>query len=405
MTKINDKKLFKKLLSEFVLEDDPLYEMLQWMTQALIKVESEAKVGAEKGKHSEKRKTSFSGNRLRRFDTRMGTMYLVIPKVRKGGYIPFFVTDKKRSEQALMSMVREAFVNGVSTRKIERLAKSLGIENMSAGQVSEINKGLDEQVAQFRERKLDKTYPFIWVDALYEKVRENGRVISMAILVVYGVNVKGEREVLAVEPMYEESTETWSQLFVKLKNRGLKEVCLVISDAHAGIQKAVSQELLGTSWQRCKVHFMRNIMAHVTHKEKAKFAGQLKLIWTQPDQESARNYAKQFMLEYEKRFPDAVAILESGLDDSIMFYDYPLIDKRKISSTNVLERLNKEIRRRSRVVGIFPSRKSYIRLITSYIIEYAEDWEVERSYIKSSALDEVVRLFKEQFKQLLETAA
>ena len=404
MTKTDNTKVLKKLLTEFVLEEDPLYEMLKWMTQSLIKIESENIVGAQKGKHSDERKTHFSGTRLRRFDTRMGTMYLVVPKVRKGGYIPFFVTEKKRSEQALMSMVKEAFVNGVSTRKVERLAKALGIENMSAGQVSNINKGLDEQVAEFRERPLDATYPFIWVDALYEKVRENGRVISMAILVVYGVTLSGKREILAVEPMYEESTATWSSLFKQLKTRGLKDVYLVISDAHAGIQKAVSQELLGASWQRCKVHFMRNIIAFVTHKEKAKFSEQLKLIWTQPDLQSAKNYARQFINEYQKKFPQATDILDNGLDDSLAFYDFSIIDKRKISSTNTLERLNKEIRRRSRIVGIFPSRKSYIRLITSYIIEYSEDWEVERSYINKDMIEQISIAFMERRSDLKKIA-
>lgn len=404
MTKNHNKEYFKKLLTEFVLEEDPLYEMLNWITQMLIQCEAENLVGAEKGKHNKERSTHFSGTRVRRFDTRMGTMYLLIPKVRKGGYVPFFITDKKRSEQALMSMIREAFVNGVSTRKIEKLAKSLGIENISAGQVSEINKGLDEQVAAFRNRKLDGQYPFIWVDALYEKVRENSRVISMAILIVYGVNIEGKREVLAIEPMYEESTATWSNLFKGLKQRGLKDVCLVVSDGHPGIRKAVSTEFLGASWQRCKVHFMRNIMAHVTHKEKKKFAEQLKLIWTQPDKESAKNYAKQFISEYEKRFPDAIATLEEGLEGSLAFHDFPMIDKRKISSTNTLERLNREIRRRSRVVGVFPSRKSYIRLITSYIIEYSEDWEVERNYIKNEDIVTAVLLFKKRFEQLSEVA-
>lgn len=405
MTRINNTEFFKKLLTEFVLEDDPLYAMLQWMTQHLIQFEAENIVGARKGKHDSKRKTHFSGTRTRRLQTRMGTLYLMIPKVRKGGYVPFFVTEKKRSEQALISMVREAYINGVSTRKVEKLAKTLGIESLSAGQVSDINKGLDEQVQAFRTRPLAAQYPFIWVDALYEKVREHGRVISMAILVVYAVNTAGKREVLAVEPMYEESAETWGNLFKTLKQRGLKDVCLVVSDAHAGIQKAVSQEFLGTSWQRCKVHFMRNINAHVTHQEKARFAEKLKGIWSQPDKASALRYARQFIEEYDDRFPDAIGILESGLEDALAFFDYPMIDKRKIASTNTLERLNKEIRRRSRVVGVFPSRSSYIRLITSYIIEYSEDWEVDRSYINPVALAEAIRQFKQQFEQLAEKAA
>jgi len=201
------------------------------------------------------------------------------------------------------------------------------------------------------------------------------------------------------------SKETWGALFKQLKVRGLKDICLIVSDAHLGIQAAVAEEFVGTTWQRCKVHFMRNILAHVTHREKKKFSEQLKLIWTQPDKESALNYATQFAEEYQKRFPDAIEILESGIEDSLSFYDYPMIDKRRISSTNTLERFNREIRRRSRVVGVFPSRKSYIRLITSYIIEYSEDWEVERNYINPDFLKEAILLFKEQFNLLMKSVA
>jgi putative transposase len=207
-TSKNHTGIFKKILVEFITKEDPLLAMLEWTAQQMMQMEAEAKVGAEKGKHSRERKTHFSGTRVRRMDTRLGTMYLFIPKLRKGGYIPFFVTERKRSEQALISLVQEAFINGVSTRKIERLAQSLGIENISASQVSEINKGLSEQVKSFRTRSLEPEYPFLWIDALYEKVRDNGRVISIALMIAYGINRQGKRDILAIEPMYEESEET-----------------------------------------------------------------------------------------------------------------------------------------------------------------------------------------------------
>jgi len=214
---------FQKLLLQFITEPDPLLAMLQWLTEQLMLLEAEEKIGAPKGKHSATRSTHFSGYRVRRFDTRMGTMYLLVPKLRKGGYIPFFVVERKRSEQALIQVVQEAFINGVSTRKIERLAKSLGIENLSASQVSEINKGLNEQVEALRTRPLEKEYPILWVDALYEKIRTNGRVVSMAVLIVTGINSVGIREILAVEPVYGESEETYTQLFNRLKERGLED--------------------------------------------------------------------------------------------------------------------------------------------------------------------------------------
>ncbi len=266
------------------------------------------------------------------------------------------------------------------------MARSLGIENISASQVSEINKGLSEQVESFRTRPLEPEYPFLWIDALYEKVRDNGRVISIALMIAYGINRQGKRDILAIEPMYEESEETWKEFFRKLKRRGLKRISLCISDAHQGIQKALKKEWIGSSWQRCKVHFMRNIMAHIPHKEKKRFAERLKQIWLQPDKQSALSMASLLIKDYEKRFPEAIQCLENGLEDSLQFYEFPEIDKRRISSTNVVERIIREIRRRSRVIGVFPNQESYVRLITSYLIEYSEDWINERSYINEEKL-------------------
>jgi transposase-like protein len=313
-------------------------------------------------------------------------MYLLIPKLREGGYIPFFVTEKKRSEQALIEVVREAWINGISTRKIDRLAKSLGIENISASQVSEISKGLDDMVIEFRTRSLEEEYPVLWIDALYEKIRDQDRCQNKAIMVVKGINLQGMPQILAVEPFSEESEENYRLLFSSLKDRGLNKVWLCVSDAHRGLQNAIQKEFLGASWQRCKVHFMRNILAKVPHKDKELFANRLKQIWLQPDRTTALSYCREIIEQYEDVLPEAIAILEDGLEDSLQFYGFPEIDSRKISSTNTLERLNKEIRRRSRVIGIFPSVDSYVRLICSYLMEYEEDWQTGRSYIKAESL-------------------
>ncbi len=395
----NDSKIFKEILTGFVTEEDPLLAMMKWMMEQLMKIESEMKVGAAKGEHNSERKSHFSGYRPRRFDTRLGTVYLMIPKIRKGGYVPFFITERKRSEQALISMVKEAYVNGVSTRKIERLAKELGIENISASQVSQINKGLDEQVEEFRNRPLEKEYPFVWVDALYEKIRNHeGRVVSTALMVAYGVTIEGNREVLAIEPFVAESAETWKSFFDKLKRRGVEKIALLISDAHQGIQKAFKESFIGALWQRCKVHFMRNILAHLPHRAKERFAAKLRSIWLQESKEDALKVAQMIIDEYGKRFPEAIEVLQSGLEDSLQFYRFPQIDKRRISSTNVLERINKEIRRRSKVVSVFPSSKSYLRLITTYLMEYTEDWECERSYIQPTKLQEVMEIYEAQLQ-------
>lgn len=213
----------------------------------------------------------------------------------------------------------------------------------------------------------------------------------MAVAVVVGLDEAGRRDILAVEPMYEESEATYHVLFEKLKERGLKNVWLVVSDAHKGLANAVQKSFVGCSWQRCKVHFMRNILAHVPAKGKAAFAEKLKQIWLQPDMESAKMYAYHLMDTYEKQYPEAIKVLVAGLEDSLQFYAFERLDGRKISSTNVLERLHREIRRRTAVVGVFPSIDSYVRLVTTYLIEYSEEWSTGRSYIKA----EHIQLTKE----------
>ena len=380
----------EELLLQCLSEPDPMLSMLDWLCSRLMEAEISNKAGADKNEHSETRTGYRSGYRPRRLDTRMGTMYLMVPKLRTGGYIPFFITERKRSENALVHVIQEAFVQGVSTRRMEKLAKSLGIESISKSQVSEMTKGLNDQVSSFRTRDLSgTTYPILWTDALYEKVRVDGRVISMAVLIVCGVNREGQREILALEPMMEESKESYSQLFRNLKKRGLSGPALIVSDSHSGLKAAIAEEFPGASWQRCKVHFMRNILVNVPHHAKEAFASELKEIWTAPREEDARRRAERLTEKYEGRFPKAVRILEEGLDDSLAFYGLEDVDPRKISSTNMLERLNKEIRRRTRPIGIFPNADSYIRLVTIYLIEYSEDWSSNRAYLSQDSLQKL----------------
>lgn len=373
----------QKLVLQCMAQPDPMLSMLEWLCEQLMEAEVAGLTGAEKNTHSASRKDYRCGYRPRRFDTRMGTMYLMVPKLRSQGYIPFFVTERKRSEAALIQVVQEAFVQGVSTRKMEKLAQSLGIASLSRSQVSEMAKGLDEQVREFRTRSLENTvFPVLWTDALYEKVRVDGRVISMAIMVVCGVDTEGKRQILAVEPMLDESKECYCQLFQGLRERGLTIPKLVVTDANKGLIAAIRESFPGCSWQRCKVHFMRNILAHVPQKAKGAFAAELKEIWLAPNKELAQERAKALADRYETRFPKAIETLENGLEDSLAYYAFPEVDARKISSTNMLERLNKEIRRRTTVVGIFPNEASYLRLVTTYLMEYADDWSsAAKAYI------------------------
>lgn len=370
---------FNDLLLECLTKSDPMLHLLEWLCKQLMETEVDSKLGAGKGERTGSRSGYRSGYRVRKWDTRMGTMYLLIPKLRNGGYVPFFLTARKRSEAALIQVVREAYIHGVSTRRMEKLAQSLGIDHMSGSYVSVLTQGLNDQAEAFRSRPLSgHEYPVVWADALYEKVRLGGKVVSIAVLVICGVNEEGRREILAIEPMAEESEASYTEVFRKLKERGMETPKLVVSDAHRGLVSAVSREFPGASWQRCKVHFMRNILAHVPQKDKAIFAAELKEIWSAPDGPQARDRADRFIAKYEKKYPKATSCLEDGLEDSLSYYAYPLIEAKKISSTNMLERLNMEIRRRTRVVGIFPNEDSYTRLVTMHLIEYSEEWSVKR---------------------------
>ena len=369
-------------------QQDPLYQMMFMMMNMLMEMEANKITGSEKGEHNSNRTDYRSGTRQRRFDTRLGTFNLQIPKFRNTGYVPFFMQNKQRSEEALISMVVEAYTNGVSTRKIKHLAESLGIENISAGEVSTMNKNLDEMVKAFQEQPLEKEMPVLWIDAVYEKIRVGKHVKSMAVMIVKAINMDGKPEIIAVEAMENESEATYTELFNKLKARGLEKVWLCVSDAHAGLQAAIKKCFIGSVWQRCKVHFMRNIMATVPKKQKETFGAELKKIWQAETKEDAIKLKDAFVEKYADKFDKAVECLEEGFEDSIQYYGFSKIDSRKISSTNTLERLNKEVRRRSRAVGIFPSTESYLRLITASLIEYSEDHLTGASYISADTLSE-----------------
>ena len=368
--------------------ENPLYQMMLTMMNMLMEMEANKITGCEKGEHNSERTDYRSGTRERRFDTRLGTFNLRIPKFRNGGYVPFFLRNRQRSEEALIGMVVEAYTNGTSTRKIKRLAERPGIENISAGEVSEMNKTLDCMVREFQERELEKEYPVLWIDAVYEKIRVGRHVRNMAVMVAKAVNIAGNPEIIGIEVMENESETAYTEFFNKLKERGVEKVWLCVSDAHTGLQAAIRKCWTGSVWQRCKVHFMRNIMAYVPKKQKEAFGAELKKIWQADTREEAVKRKEAFIENHAEKYPKAVECLDDGFEDSIQYYGFSKIDQRKISSTNTLERLNKEIRRRSRIVGIFPSVKSYLRLMTTCLIEYSEDHLTGASYISADTLRE-----------------
>ncbi len=378
--RIERDELVGKLMETIGSAEDPLRAMAEVMMDFLMEAEVTAKIGAEVCERTADRTTYRNGFRDRRWDTRLGTLQLQVPKVREGGYVPSFVENRQRSEQAIISVIQEAVVKGVSTRKIEAVLEQLGIAGVSAGQVSQLCAALDEKVSKFREGPLGEIR-YLWVDAVYEKVRVDDRVESMAVVTAIGVNLEGCRQVLGVDLIPAESEEGWSQFFKSLKERGLHGVKLVISDAHAGLKAAVSK-VMKAEWQRCKVHFYRNVLAHVPKRSQPEVSEAMKAVFVQRDEKSAKTKAADVVRQFQTRFAKAMDIFESGIDDALSYLHYPLAHRTRISSNNPLERLNREIRRRTRVVGIFPHGGSCLRLIGMILVEQNEEWlTADKAYL------------------------
>ena len=370
--RINRNALADKLMESATSTDDPLRAMAEMIADFVMEAEVTEKIGAEPHERSEERTTHRNGHRDRRWDTRLGTLTLKVPKLREGGYVPSFIEHRRRSEQALISVIQEAVVKGVSTRKIEGVLEELGIAGVSAGQVSQLCAALDEKVKQFRDRPLGEIR-YVWVDALYEKVRVDDRVESMAVVVATGVNLQGRREVLGLDVIPAESEEGWTLFLKSLKERGLNGVRLVISDAHSGLKAAV-RKVLKAEWQRCKVHFYRNVLVHVPKRSQAEVSEAMKGVFVQRDEKSAKAKAAEVVRQFQARFAKAMEVFEAGIDDVLSYLHYPQPHRTRISSTNPLERLNLEIRRRTRVVGIFPHAGACLRLIGMLLVEKHEDW-------------------------------
>jgi transposase-like protein len=370
--RINRDELASKLLETAGVAEDPLRAMAEMVADFVMEAELTQKIGAEPHERSEERITHRNGHRERRWDTRLGTLKLQVPKLREGGYVPSFIEHHKRSEQALISVIQEAVVKGVSTRKIEAVLAQFGIAGVSAGQVSQLCASLDDKVRQFRERELGESR-YVWMDAIYEKVRVDDRVESMAVVIATGVNREGRREVLGFDVIAAETEEGWSAFLKSLKERGLSGVKLVISDAHRGLTAAV-RKVLKAEWQRCKVHFYRNVLVHVPKRSQAEVSEAMKSVFVQRDEKSAKAKAAEIVRQFQTRFGKAMEVFENGVDDVLSYLHYPQPHRVRISSTNPLERLNLEIRRRTRVVGIFPHAGSCMRLIGMLLVEKHEDW-------------------------------
>jgi transposase-like protein len=380
-------------------EVDALREGLKLLTEALMELEVGEKTGAERYQRTPTRKTYRNGYRKRRWDTRVGTIRLRIPKLRKGSYFPSFLEPRRRAERALLSVVQEAYVQGVSTRKVEDLVQSLGLEGISKSQVSRVCKELDETMERFRSRPLTSEYPYVWLDAKVVKVREDGRVVSMAQVVAIGVRKTGEREVLGFDVGACESHAFWVRFLRGLVARGLKGVKLVISDAHEGLKQAVAEVMAGASWQRCRVHFMRDLLADVPKGSREEVAAWVRTIFSQPDQKAAKRQLRSVAAFLEARFPEAAKLLLEAEEDILAYITFPRGHWRRIHSTNPLERLLREVGRRCDVVGIFPNRRAALRLIGAVLAEQQDEWEVGRRYF---SLASMAALYEEQGEESLQ---
>ena len=310
------------------------------------------------------------------------------PEASRGSYFPSFLEPRKRSEQALVSVVQEAYVAGVSTRKVDQVVESLGLR-ISKSEVSRICQGLDEQVEAFRERPLEGAYPYLWLDAKVEKVRDSGRVVRKCLVLAYGVHESGYREVIALDVGECETEAFWRSFLRNLVERGLSGVQLVVSDAHAGLKKAIGQ-VLGCPWQRCSVHFLREALGHVRKDQQGMVAALLRAIFNAESGEQARGLVGDALERMEKPLPKVAALLEEAEDDVLAFYSFPSDHRPKLRSTNPLERVNREIGRRTDVVGIFPNDRSLIRLAASVIIEQNDEWLVGRRYLSAHSLEAVL---------------
>ncbi len=374
----------------FKLDDNYLREALRTALQAVIDAEVVQRIGAERYQRTPQRLTQRNGYRERALVTRVGEVRLQVPKLREGSYFPSLLEPRRLAEKALLAVVQEAYVMGVSTRKVDKLLQAMGLTGIDKSQVSRICKQLDEVVSAFRQRPLEGVFPYVWLDATYVKVRQNHHIVSMAVVVAIGVRETGDRELLGFAVGASEEASFWLEFLRSLKARGLRGVYLVISDAHEGLKAALAQALGGATWQRCRVHFMRNLLAHVAKSDKSVVAALLRTIFAQPERASAEEQLDVIAQSMLPRWPQAAELLWAAAEDVLAYTSFPRDHWTRIYSTNPLERLNKEVKRRTEVVGIFPNVASVERLVGAILVETHEEWQVNRRYFSQESMGKLM---------------
>ena len=387
-----DRMDLTSFVGKLLKEDDAdiLRDGIQALAQMIMDVEVSSKIGAGHYERSDSRTAYRNGYRTRSFDTRVGTIELKIPKITAGTYFPSLLEPRKRAEKALHAVIVEAYVKGVSTRKVDDLVRALGIDGISKSEVSRICKSLDQDVKAFLTRPIDGEHRYVWLDATFHKVRELGRVVSVATVVAVGVSDDGQRHVLGCETGPSEDHVFWTRFLRDLVKRGLKGVRLVISDSHEGLKGAIAKVFPEASWQRCRVHFMRNLLSTVHKNAQEAVAAIVRTIFAQPDHASALAHLKDVADMLRPRFSDAADLLEDAAEDVLAHMHFPREHRRRLHSTNPLERLHKEIKRRTNVVGIFPNRDSLVRMVATLLQEQDDEWQVmDRRYFSVESMKHI----------------
>jgi putative transposase len=372
----NDMMTLRTLL-EKSSDTDLLREMIGFTAQRLMALEVEGVTGAAPGERSPERINQRNGYRDRVWETRAGTVELHIPKLRKGSYFPAFLEPRRMAEKALTAVIQEAYVQGISTRSVDDLVKAMGMSGISKSQVSRLCEEIDGKVKAFLERPIEGDWPYLWIDATYLKVRRGGRIVSVAAIIAVGVNSDGRREVLGMEIGTSEAEPIWTEFLRKLTRRGLRGVKLVVSDAHEGIKAAVTKVLCAT-WQRCRVHFMRNALAHAGKSGRRVVSAFIGTAFAQETAEAASTQWRAVADQIRPKVPKLATIMDQAEPDVLAYMSFPKEHRTKLHSTNPIERLNGEIKRRTDVVGIFPNEEAISRLVGALLLEQNDEWAVQR---------------------------
>lgn len=375
---MTDDMMNLRSLVEKSADADLLREMIGFAAEKLMALEVGAATGAGYGEKTALRLAQRNGYRDRDWETRAGTVELRIPKLRTGSYFPSFLEPRRMAEKALTAVIQEAYIQGISTRSVDDLVKAMGMSGISKSQVSRLCEEIDVKVKAFLDRPIEGEWPYIWIDATYLKVRRGGRIVSVAAIIAVGVNADGRREVLGLEIGTSEAEPIWTEFLRKLTRRGLRGVKLVISDAHEGIKAAVSK-VLSATWQRCRVHFMRNALAHAGKSGRRVVSAFIATAFAQETPEAASAQWRSVSDQIRPKVPKLATLMDSAEEDMLAYMTFPRQHWTKLHSTNPIERLNGEIKRRTDVVGIFPNEDSILRLVGALLLEQTDEWAVQRA--------------------------